>query len=597
MSTKPTYQEFEKKVKALEKEAAARFRVPETLGASEARYHALAEDQTELICRWLPDGTLTFVNQAFCRYFGKQPEDFIGNSFMPFIPKDYHEKLKNHFSAVDRQNPASIHEHPVILPNGEFHWQQWTSRAIFDGRGRIKEYQSVGRDIIDRLQAQQRIQEQEIFLQNIFEAIQDGISVLDQDLNILRINSAMEKWCLQAAPVEGRKCYAVYHKRTEPCNVCPALRALESGSLQVDIVPWATSPKTVEWFELYAFPMLDSAGKPASVIEYTRNVTDRVNAEQARQKACDEMEQRVAARTAELFQANELLAQEIAERTQVEVDLKKSEDTYRMLLETMNEAFTIIDENLALAYFNNKFLQMTGYSASEISGCRVTDFFDEPNQKILLAEAKKRKKGGHRRYEIVWTGKGGRKIATMISPQPIFDADGHFKGSFAVITDITKLKQTERELKEREKQLENKTSNLEEVNTALKVLLDKREQDRSELEENVLTNIRKMVKPYLDKLNNGRLDARQKTYLDILESALNDVVSPFTRHLSIRHLNLTPKEIEVANLVKYGKTTKEIADMLNLSSRTVESHRRNLRNKLSITSKKINLRAYLSSIP
>lgn len=105
-----------------------------------------------------------------------------------------------------------------------------------------------------------------------------------------------------------------------------------------------------------------------------------------------------------------------------------------------------------------------------------------------------------------------------------------------------------------------------------------------------------MVKPYLDKLNNGRLNARQKTHLDILESALNDVVSPFTRDLSIRHLNLTPKEIEVVNLVKYGKTTKEIADMLNLSSRTIESHRKNLRKKLSITSKKINLRAYLSSI-
>lgn len=130
----------------------------------------------------------------------------------------------------------------------------------------------------------------------------------------------------------------------------------------------------------------------------------------------------------------------------------------------------------------------------------------------------------------------------------------------------------------------------------MKVLLDKREKDRSKLEENVLNNIRKMVKPYLEKLNNGRLDARQKIYLSILKSALNDVVSPFTRHLSICHLNLTPKEIEVANLVKYGKTTKEIADMLNLSSRTVESHRKNLRKKLNITSKKLNLRAYLSSI-
>jgi C4-dicarboxylate-specific signal transduction histidine kinase len=96
----------------------------------------------------------------------------------------------------------------------------------------------------------------------------------------------------------------------------------------MDIVPWAASLNMVEWFELHAFPMLDSRGKPVGVVESRRNVTGRVNAEQARQKACDELKQRVAARTTEFCQTNELLAQEIAERKQVEDDLKKSEDTY-----------------------------------------------------------------------------------------------------------------------------------------------------------------------------------------------------------------------------------------------------------------------------
>jgi DNA-binding NarL/FixJ family response regulator len=142
-----------------------------------------------------------------------------------------------------------------------------------------------------------------------------------------------------------------------------------------------------------------------------------------------------------------------------------------------------------------------------------------------------------------------------------------------------------------------KSRNLEEVNTALKVLLKQREQDKSELEEKVLSNVKGLVLPYLEKLKKSRISKRDMSFVNILESNLTNIISSFTHRLSSRHLNLTPKELQVANLVKEGRTTKEIAEMMGICAGAVSLHRNHVRNKLGINSKKINLQSYLSSLP
>jgi DNA-binding CsgD family transcriptional regulator len=136
----------------------------------------------------------------------------------------------------------------------------------------------------------------------------------------------------------------------------------------------------------------------------------------------------------------------------------------------------------------------------------------------------------------------------------------------------------------------------EELNTALRVLLKKREEDKTDLEEKVLSNVKDLVLPYLEKLKNTSLDANQKVYVGILESNLLDIISPFSHRLSSKYLGLTPTQIQVANLVKGGKATKEIAQLMHLSPRTVECHRENIRKRLGIKNTKANLRTYLSSI-
>ncbi len=152
------------------------------------------------------------------------------------------------------------------------------------------------------------------------------------------------------------------------------------------------------------------------------------------------------------------------------------------------------------------------------------------------------------------------------------------------------------ERKHAEQALETQASELEEVNSALRVLLKQRQEDRTELEEKVLFNVRDQVVPYLEKMKKSGLNATQMTYLTIIESNLGDITSPFSRRLSYKYLNLTPAEIQVANLIKQGKSTKDIAEFLNLSARTVESHRKNIRRKTGIKNRKENLRTRLLSI-
>jgi PAS domain S-box-containing protein len=136
-----------------------RVQAERALRESEARYRAIVEDyQTELICRFKPNGTLTFVNEVYCRYFGKSRDELLGMNFLYFVPENERPRLIQHLSAFSAAKPVGTLEHQIHLPGDGLRWLQRTDRAIFDDRGRIFEYQSVGRDITDRKRLEAQIQ-------------------------------------------------------------------------------------------------------------------------------------------------------------------------------------------------------------------------------------------------------------------------------------------------------------------------------------------------------------------------------------------------------------------------------------------------------
>ena len=127
-----------------------RKKVELALQKSEAQYRGIVEDQIDLICRFSPDGRLTFVNKAYCEYFNLDPESLQGKCFTPMVFEDDHAKVEAKFQSPSPHFPVTTIEHRAISANGQIGWQSWTNRAIFDESGTIVEYQSVGRDISDR---------------------------------------------------------------------------------------------------------------------------------------------------------------------------------------------------------------------------------------------------------------------------------------------------------------------------------------------------------------------------------------------------------------------------------------------------------------
>jgi DNA-binding CsgD family transcriptional regulator len=162
--------------------------------------------------------------------------------------------------------------------------------------------------------------------------------------------------------------------------------------------------------------------------------------------------------------------------------------------------------------------------------------------------------------------------------------------------EITELKLAQEQLIESKQALEQRRQSLEEANIALKVLLRQREEDKLELEQKVLSNIKDLVFPYIEKLKRAPLRAKDKTNVQIIEDHLNEVISPLLQRLTNLNILLTPQEMQVAALVKDGKPSKEIADILHVTEATVHFHRKNLRSKFGIKNKSTNLRSFLMSL-
>jgi len=285
----------------------------------------------------------------------------------------------------------------------------------------------------------------------------------------------------------------------------------------------------------------------------------------------------------------------------VELSLRAAEERFRTFFEYAPDAIYISDVCGLFIDGNRSAEQLTGYSRKELIGKNYFDLDLLSGEQFPRAlELLERNIGGSPTGpdEFILKRRDGRHVTVEICTYPLYiQAERCVLG---VAHDITARKETEAELEKIREGLEIKvqerTRDLEEANTALRVLLKGHDEDRTALEESMLHNLHELVLPCIEKLKAGQLSVRQQAVLELLETNLRDIASPMMRSLTMQHLRFTPAEIAVANCVRHGRDTREIADLLRLSIKTVHFHRDNIRRKCGIKNKKVNLRTFLAAL-
>ncbi len=265
--------------------------------------------------------------------------------------------------------------------------------------------------------------------------------------------------------------------------------------------------------------------------------------------------------------------------------LEESEGRYRALFNSTGTATILIEADMTISFANEEFYRFSGYQR-ETKQKFHSLIHPEDRRMVMNYHRNRRRDAGYApgSYEFRYIrpdGDTGSAFATV----------GMIPGttkSVASIVDITNLKHIQEELR-------IKSINLEEANTALRVILRHKEEDEAEMERNVMTNLQEGVFPFLDKLKSHILDQPQMQILTLMENNLKKVTSPFLKSVAAKYPKLTPREIEILIFIKEGHSTKDIALMLNTSSRTIDFHRNSIRKKLGIANNKINLRTFVLS--
>jgi PAS domain S-box-containing protein len=414
-----------RKVSGLIVDITERKQADEALRQSEARYRAIVEDQTELVCRVLPGGRYTFVNEAYCRYFDLKSEELIGRTFQPFIYPEDAVKVNQLLASITPNNPVGTLEHRVVLPDGEVRWQQWTERGIFDEQGRLLEFQCVGRDVTQRKQAEERLMESEAQLRLLTELIPQHVwtgfpgNVADfrnqrwLDYTGMTIEEAREQGWMTAL---------------HPDDHGPVLNAIREASSQKRNYEVEERLRRHDgqyrWFLARAIPQLDEEG---NIIMWYGTNTD------------------------------------IEDRKQAEEALRLSEDKFSKAFRSSPDAFAISRQGDGMILeVNERWEEILGYTRDEAVGRTAWELqiYLDPGERVRLISLV-RERGSVRDFEVDIRKKSGEIRNVLVSAEPIMIRDEPCL--ILILRDVTERKRTGEALRESEEALRKSYARIEDL--------------------------------------------------------------------------------------------------------------------------------------
>jgi len=392
--------------------------IEKTNRKSEELYRNIVETQTDFVDRYLPGGILTYVNPALARFAGVEAESLLGASFYPFIHEDDRKETIKRIESITRDNSTIETESRIVLPDGRVCWNRWTHTGFFDERGAIVEYQSVGKDISERRDAEDALRESEEKYRNLYENADIGIFRSTLNDRFIDVNPALARMLGYDTPEEAvnsitsisKQVYSIPEKRD-----AVASNALENGGIlcveniycRKDGTPWQGL--------LHLRTVFDQKGKPS----YYEGFID-----------------------------------DITERKKIEKALQESEKRYRLFINMASEG-VLVAQGATLKFVNPFILELIGYSEEELLSLPFIEFVHPDDRELMKNNYIKRIKGEEvdQRYEIQivkkdatirWVEISGARIEWESQP-----------ATLNFVTDITVRKQAEQSLIESEERFKN----------------------------------------------------------------------------------------------------------------------------------------------
>ena len=564
--------------------------IQEILSQNLSIYRLIAENMYDAIYTLDTNGNFTFVNDVALKRSGYTRKWFIGRSFLNFVNPENKNMVQKSFKSVMMGKVVPAYELSYINSKGKSLWIEINATPLVDN-GNIIGVLVVSRDITER----KRIEEELKLYRNNLESLIEGRTAELRIANEqLQIEIAQHKKTEEALRSSEAYYRTIFH------NTGTAIIIMEDDT--------TISLSNAECEKFVGYRASDLEGKRRAVEFVARQDLERILSynelrRQDPEKAPRSYELKIVDRhgnvrdvhitIASIPHTNKTIASflDITEQKKMEAALKASEEKYRNIFENAVEGIFQIGINGEILSANPSFSHLFGYKSPQeimraVKDIRYEIYADESQRNELRRLLDKQ--GFVRNFEVICRRKDGQRIWISVNIRAVKDNNNKFLFYEGTLVDITERKMIQDDL-------EKKSRSLEETNAALRVLLKQREEDKTDLEEKVLHNIKELVLPYIDKLRAGQQN-RDTVIIDIVESNLNEILSPFIKSMASKYANFTPKEIQIADLMKKGKSTKEISTILNLSPRTIDIHRYNIRRKLNINKKKVNLQSYLLTL-